>query len=160
MTTTEERKMAEGIQEPHEEGGVPFYPHHFLKEVIVAYVAFGVLLLLVALLPPELGEKANPMSSPHHIKPEWYFLAMYQFLKLFPSQLWLIRDLPYLSDTFLAEGRAVSILLQGVGMLFIALIPFIDRGPERHPRRRPVIVGLGIVVLILTILMGFWGHFS
>ena len=62
--------------------GEPFFPNHITKEVIVAYLTFGVILVLIALLPPHLHPKADPMTTPQHIKPEWYFLSAYQLLKL------------------------------------------------------------------------------
>src|SRR3989338_1633167 len=59
-----------------------FFPHHVFEQVIIILLVMGVIISLVTLFPPHLGEKADPFVTPEHIKPEWYFLAGYQFLKI------------------------------------------------------------------------------
>ena len=59
-----------------------FFPHHVFEQVIIILLIMGVMISLVTLFPPHLGEKADPFVTPEHIKPEWYFLAGYQFLKI------------------------------------------------------------------------------
>jgi quinol-cytochrome oxidoreductase complex cytochrome b subunit len=52
--------------------------------------------------------------------------------------------------------------------LFVSLIPqlllllwaFLDRSPERHPKKRPIAVGVGVAALVLAIIFGLLGHFS
>ncbi len=120
--------------------GVPFFPHHVLLEGMVLCLLIAVLMTLIVVWPVELGEKADPLTTPEGIKPEWYFLPTYQLLKYFPKTL----------------GLFVSI----VPLLLLVLWPFIDRNPERDPRKRPVAVALGIVSLFIMILFGIIGHFS
>lgn len=136
--------MAERIKqefpEKKEEPGNPFYPYHLLKEVSAAFLMIAFALALVAFFPPELGSKADPLNTPAHIKPEWYFLSIYQFLKIVP--------------------RTVGILLQIVGVLILVLIPFIDRGRERNPLRRPVFTAVSAIILLVMIALALWGHFS
>jgi quinol-cytochrome oxidoreductase complex cytochrome b subunit len=141
------------------EPGEPFYPNHITKEVIVAYLTFGVLLILLAVFPPHLHPKADPMLTPPHIKPEWYFLSMYQFLKLFPPQMPVLSQIPVVK-IFLGEGRAFSIIIQGIAMLILLLVPFIDRNPERHPRKRPFAIAVGILGVIAVVFLSFWGRYS
>ena len=120
--------------------GVPFFPHHVLLEGMVLCLLIAVLMTLIVVWPVELGEKADPLTTPEGIKPEWYFLPTYQLLKYFPKTL----------------GLFVSI----VPVLLLVLWPFIDRNPERDPRKRPVAVALGILSLFVMILFGIIGHFS
>lgn len=159
MASTIPTRASEVSKHGEEEGGVPFYPNHLLKEVIVAYAAFGVLLLLVALFPPHLGLKADPFTTPEHIKPEWYFLSMYQFLKLFPQEMPVLSSIPIIR-IFLGEGRTFSIMMQGVGMLVLVFIPFIDRSPERSPRRRPLVMAVAILVVLAALGLGILGRIS
>ena len=61
---------------------MPFIPHFLLRDMVGWYVALGILAALAALFPWELGQKADPFgSAPAGIKPEWYFLFMFQTLE-------------------------------------------------------------------------------
>jgi quinol-cytochrome oxidoreductase complex cytochrome b subunit len=119
---------------------MPFFPHHVLKEGVVFCALIGILVTLIIWWPVELGEKANPFVTPEGIKPEWYFLSTYQLLKYFPKTL----------------GLFVSLIPQ----VLLLLWPFLDRTPERHPRKRPFAVTIGVVALLLAIVFGVLGHFS
>lgn len=141
------------------EPGEPFFPNHITKEIIVAYLTLGVLLLLVALVPPHLHAKADPMVTPKHIKPEWYFLSMYQLLKLFPSQMPVLSQIPIVK-VFLGEGRAFSVVVQGLAMAGLLLLPFLDRNPERSPGKRPYAIAAGIIAVLVVIGLTLWGKYS
>ena len=66
---------------------MPFVPHFLLRDMVGWYIALGMLAALAALFPWELGQKADPSARPRRdIKPEWYFLFMFQTLKDIPAQ--------------------------------------------------------------------------
>ena len=119
---------------------VPFFPHHVLKEGVVFCLLIGALVTLIVLWPVELGEKADPFVTPEGIKPEWYFLPTYQLLKYFPKTL----------------GLFVSM----IPLVLLLLWPFLDRSPERHPKKRPVAVTIGVLGLVLAIAFGVLGYLS
>jgi quinol-cytochrome oxidoreductase complex cytochrome b subunit len=109
---------------------MPFVPHFLLRDMVGWYVALGLLAALAALFPWDLGQKADPFgSAPANIKPEWYFLFMFQALKDLP---------PYLPSAKLPwiEGETVGILFFGFLGLMVALVPFLDRGAARGRSRR------------------------
>ncbi|MCL4459860.1 MAG: cytochrome b subunit of the bc complex [Chloroflexi bacterium] len=118
----------------------PFFPDHFLIEVIIAYIMLALLVILASLFPAGLEAKANPLSTPAHIKPEWYFLSLYQALKLVP--------------------RVVGILAPIVGSILLLLLPFLDRNPRRHPGRRPLAMGVTALILATIIALTIWGQVS
>jgi quinol-cytochrome oxidoreductase complex cytochrome b subunit len=120
--------------------GIPFFPNHIAKEGVVFCLMFAVLVTLIVVWPVELGEKADPLVTPKGIKPEWYFLPTYQLLKYFPKTL----------------GLFVS-LIPG---LLLLLWPFLDRSPERHPKKRPVAVAIGVIALVLVLVFGLIGYVS
>lgn len=126
------------------ESGVPFWPVHMAKEGCVAIGIFGLLLTLSVLWPWEIGEPANPLETPEGIKPEWYFLPTYQLLKYFSGPL----------------GKFLGILVSGVPFLMLLIWPYLDRGPQRHPRKRPWAVGLGVSAIVLALFFGILGHYS
>jgi len=127
-------------------GGIPFFPDYALEDLraIAIYMACFLAVLFFdpyLFFPKDAFIPANPFVTPAHIKPEWYFLANYQTLKIFPNEL-------------------IGLSLQGAAMTFLALLPFIDRGPERHPLKRPLFLACSIGGLLLWIGLSIWGHFS
>jgi len=76
--------------EEHQEGGVPFLPDHFVKELAVISLVLGILIFLATLMPAPMGEPADPLKTPPGIKPEWYFLSVYQILKYVPKTFGII----------------------------------------------------------------------
>ena len=79
-----ERAIAEG-REPRRI--MPFFPNFLLRDMIGWYAALGVLGALAAIFPWELGTKADAFAAaPAGIRPEWYFLFMFQTLKYLPVQ--------------------------------------------------------------------------
>ncbi len=116
---------------------LPFFPNYVLDEVIAWYVMLGLLIILVSLVPAGLEAPADPLRTPEHTKPEWYFLFLYQALKVVP--------------------RIVGIMLPILGGVFLLLLPFIDRNPNASPRRRPIAVTLGVLVMIGIIVFTIWG---
>ena len=91
-------------------------------------VLFFVMVLVVSwILPAEMGRRADPNRTPLPILSDWYFLALYQYVKYTPP-LW--------------AGLGPGLLI-GVGML----VPFLDRSKSRHPLDRPLFLVLGILAL-------------
>jgi len=127
-------------QEIADAGGTPFWPNHVIKEGIAVYLILGIILTLAVFLPLMPGPPADPFSTPEGIKPEWYFLPMFQLLKVLPEPL--------------------AVGLPGLAGLLIFLLPFLDRSPERRPSRRPVAVWLGIAFLSITLGLGLLGELS
>ncbi|MBJ6801001.1 cytochrome b [Geomonas propionica] len=127
-------------------GGIPFFPNYVLQDLTSISIYFAIFLAVVFFWPgmpftPDAFVPADPFRTPAHIKPEWYFLANYQTLKIFPSELF-------------------GLSVQAAAMTFLALLPFIDRSPERHPLKRPVFLTLVIAGVLLWIALSVWGHLS
>lgn len=124
--------------------GIPFFPVHVCKESIVAVLLVAILVTLSVLSPWEIGEPADPLVTPEHIKPEWYFLPSYQLLKYFEG--------PY--------GAFFGIIACSVPFALLFLWPFLDRSKQRHPKKRPVAVGVGLIGLLGALVLGYLGHVS
>jgi quinol-cytochrome oxidoreductase complex cytochrome b subunit len=126
-----------------------FFPHFVLREVFGWVVALGVLAALAALFPWELGEKADPFAPAYRdIRPEWYFVFMFETLKLVPG-----------GEIAGMEAEAIPILLFGLAGLAILLVPFLDRGVVRRAKS-PVFTVLGVVGLVYMVGMTAWGYRS
>ena len=131
-------------------GSEPFFPHHVLRQVVQFTVLFALLILLSYLAPAPLSPKADPFESPENIKPDWFFLAAHQFLKMADKLSFMGAWAP----------KVFGVLAQGVGALAVWFLPFWDRNPERHPSRRPLAIRIGIAMVFFFLVMTLWGHFS
>jgi len=114
-----------------------FYPKQVYKDAVFMVLVFAVLVALAWLWPPELWSPANPSASSFNPEPEWYFLAIFQLLRL---------------PLFAGEwGEFVgAVVIPGLFFTFLALLPFLDKRPERHPAKRPVAMG-GLVAFFLIV---------
>jgi quinol-cytochrome oxidoreductase complex cytochrome b subunit len=130
---------------PEEARTMKFFPTFFLRELMAWYIALGVLGALAALSPWGLGTKADPFASaPAGIKPEWYFLFMFQTLKLIPAKVWFF------------DGEVLGILVFGAAGLVWFLLPFFDYLGRGRGRR--MILGAGIFALAYILAMTVYGY--
>jgi cytochrome b6 len=131
--------------DPHAVREMKFFPNFALREAMAWYIALGVLGALAALSPWGIGTKADPFAAaPAGIKPEWYFLFMFQTLKLIPAKVWFL------------DGEILGVLGFGlVGGLWVFL-PFLDR--ERWKWARLAITSLGVFALAYICSMTVYGY--
>ena len=119
-----------------------FFPHFALRDLSGWIFALGVLAALAAMMPWELGEKADPFTPAYaNIRPEWYYVFMFQTLKLVPG-----------GEVLGIEYEAIPILLFGLAGLLLLLVPFLNRG-----RGRGWTIA-GILGLAFVIVMTCWGY--
>jgi ubiquinol-cytochrome c reductase cytochrome b subunit len=115
-----------------------FYPRQVVMDTIVALLMILVLGLLAHFAPTELGPKANPADTQYVPRPEWYYLPIFQWLKYWRG--------PYAIIGIVAIPALTAALL--------IFVPFIDRRLERRPWRRPVAVGVFLLILGGFVTMG------
>ena len=123
--------------------GPPFYPFFVSKEafMIVLYfiIMFSIISFAPALfLPPDTAVPADPFSTPEHIRPEWYFLAPYQMLKLIPN-------------------RFLGIALQLVLVAVFIFWPLIDKSEKANILKRPRLLALFLGTIVVWIGLTLWG---
>ncbi|HSP13602.1 MAG TPA: cytochrome bc complex cytochrome b subunit [Thermoanaerobaculia bacterium] len=147
--------QVKGMSMPPEEEKAPqqrsmkFFPNFAMRDLFGWILALGVLAAIAALFPWELGEKADPFAPAYaDIRPEWYFVFMFQTLKLVPG-----------GEILGIEYEAIPILLFGLGGLVMMLVPFLDRGITKNGRS-PGFTIAGIGVLLFIIGMTVWGYAS
>ena len=125
-------------------GSLRFFPDFLMRDMVGWLAAVGMLAALAAFLPWELGKKADPFSpAPAGIRPEWYFLSMFQALKYLPAK---ILGIP---------GELVGVVFFGVVAAVLVFVPLLDRG-ARKGRSSPWWNRLAVLALIgaaiLTVL--------
>ncbi len=125
---------------PAEKEEIPFYPNHVSTEIKVVIGITFIAIVVGAIgffVPVGLGVPADPMDTPAHVKPEWYFLAFYQILKYIP--------------------KSTGIWIMIVGIIGLILLPFIDRKPDKSTkayRIRFILVAIGLILAIAFSILG------
>lgn len=129
-----------GSKEELEAKAEYFFPTQVFKDIVVMGGVFIIIVTMAIVEPVHLLEEASPEASDYNPEPEWYFLFLFQLLRL-----------PMFSGEF---GQLVgSIVIPGLFMLLLVLLPFINRSPERHLAKRPVaIAGWTIVMVSIVVL--------
>jgi cytochrome b6-f complex subunit 4 len=126
-----------------EEDSIPFFPHHVSTEfrVVVVLTVLAMAVGLVGLLAPVgVGEPADPLNTPAHVKPEWYFLSLYQLLKFIPK----------------TAGAVIPV----IAVILLILLPFIDFKPDKSRRIKWIRLIIAVVGLVILIALTIWGEVS
>ncbi len=125
---------------------MPFLPHFLLRDMVGWLSALAVLAALAAFWPTELGRKADPfLPAPAGIRPEWYFMFMFQTLKYLPARILGI------------EGEILGILGFGLGGLFLLVIPFLDRRAGRQ-QPSPLFTWIGVAIIAYMLVLTYLGY--
>ena len=123
---------------------MPFFPNFLLRDLLFWLIVLNLLAILAVFFPWELGKKADAFApAPAGIKPEWYFLFMFQTLKYIPGTVLVF------------DGEVLGILLFSLAGLLWTLVPFWDRKSSRGEKSRSInYIGLFVVlyIIILTII--------
>ncbi len=128
--------------------GKPMFPHLFWHDVINALLLLGVLMTLAVCLPSELGSEIDYLKpAPEGVKPDWFFLWVYQILKIMPTYVLGL------------EGEMVGITGLALIAMIITFIPFADRKSQRN-ELSPVVTILGFLSLIIFLVCSLIGYFS
>jgi len=143
---TEEERASYRNSDAFIRNSYPFFPNFLLKEGLMISLFLAVTFFIISFFPtiflPEAAiTPADPLSTPAHIKPEWYFLAPYQMLRLIPNKFF---------------GISIQIILIGIFLFW----PFIDIKKERNIFKRPVLLSFIILLLATWAILTIWGRYS
>ncbi len=147
--------MAPPIEQHVAPRGMRFFPNFAIRDLLLWMSCLALLLLLATFLPYgpgipgiewELGHKANPLAPAYPgIKPEWYFLWIYQLLKEFPPHL------------FGLEGPQVCLFVVSILMGTWALVPWLDRRAQKNlPSPAFTDYGLAAILFISFLTLKAW----
>jgi ubiquinol-cytochrome c reductase cytochrome b subunit len=106
-----------------------FYPEQVFKDTVAVFVAFAILFTLAIAARVPLERLADPTDTSYIPRPEWYFLFLFQMLKVFEGPLEVVG----------------TVILPTVAILALVVTPFVDRGKVVKARKR--LLAMGIVVL-------------
>ena len=131
-----------GVERPGKPKTMRFLPDFLLRDMVGWLVAVALLAALAAFLPWELGVKADPfVPAPAGIRPEWYFLWMFQALKYLPAK---VAGIP---------GETLGVLAIGGLVAVLAILPLVDRKRSRIWNVAAVLVLIGAAILTVLSLL-------
>jgi ubiquinol-cytochrome c reductase cytochrome b subunit len=122
---------------------VPFHPYYTVKDGFAIVVFFILFAWFVFFAPEAMSHadnqvRANPLQTPAHIVPEWYFLPFYAMLRAVPDKL-----------------GGVIVMFGSIALLFVT--PWLDTSKVRSMRYRPVIRWFFVFFVVGTIILGWCG---
>ncbi len=132
-----------GIDVSGKQDTIPFHPYYTSKDLFGAMVFLTIFASAIFFYPNFLGHPdnyipANPLQTPAHIVPEWYFLPFYAILRAIPDKL-----------------GGVLMMFGAIAVLFV--LPWLDRSPVRSGRFRPLFKLFFWVLLADCVLLGYLG---
>src|SRR5215218_9960036 len=139
-----------GIDRRGPQDSIPFHPYYTVKDMFGVFVFLIFFAIFVFYAPNLLGDPANyipanPMVTPPHIVPEWYFLPFYAIL----------RSITF--DVLGIPGKLIGVVLMFGAVLILFLVPWLDTSPVRSSRFRPIYRIISWFLVIDTIVLGYVG---
>jgi len=125
--------------------GIPFHPYYTLKDIVGVGLFLTVFAIVVFFMPTFFGlfmespnfEPANPVSTPEHIAPVWYFTPYYAILRAVPDQ-------------------KIGALLMAISVAAFLFVPWLDRAQNKSIRYRGVLSKLLLGMFFVTFLVLMW----
>lgn len=116
-----------------------FFPDHLLTEISLALFLMFILTFLALVFPAGLEDKANPLVTPEHIKPEWYFFWAFRWLKLMSDQ--------------------AAVVTQGLFVAIIVAWPLIDSWIRKRRPESEASIAFGAAGMALLLVLTVWEAF-
>ncbi|MCN4143884.1 MAG: cytochrome b N-terminal domain-containing protein [Thiohalomonas sp.] len=134
--------------------GIPFHPYYSVKDIVGVIVFLMFFSIVVFFMPEMFGyfiehanfEPANPLKTPEHIAPVWYFTPYYSILRAVPS---------------IAGSAFPGVIAMGASIVILFFLPWLDRNPVKSIRYRTGWYKILIVIFVITfIILGILGTLS
>ena len=139
---------------------IPFHPYYTLKDLFGLGVFLIVFALFVFYAPNMLGHpdnyiEANPLVTPPHIVPEWYFLPFYAILRAFTDDF-IVYQVVSLGG-WLMSAKLAGVLAMFASIILLMLLPWLDRSKVRSARYRPIYRQFFWIFLLDCLVLGYIG---
>ncbi|WP_371038676.1 MULTISPECIES: cytochrome bc complex cytochrome b subunit [unclassified Rhodosalinus] len=125
-----------------EKDTVPFWPYFVMKDLFALGVIFIIFFAIVGFMPNYLGHpdnyiEADPLVTPAHIVPEWYFLPFYAILRAFDDSVWIVQFTSFITGGII-DAKFFGVLAMFGSIIVVALVPWLDTSNVRSGRYRPM----------------------
>ena len=122
---------------------ISFYPYFYIKDLLGLVLLLTVISFFVFNNPDTLGHpdnyiKSNPLVTPPHIVPEWYFLPFYAILRSIPDKLG-------------------GVICMGLAIIVLALLPIVDKSKNTNPAFAPIFRACTLIFFVNVLLLGYLG---
>ncbi len=127
-----------------------FWPNQMFMDSMASFVVFAIIVLLSIFSPAPLDLKADPTQK-FIAYPAWYFLALYGLLRLAGQTPAAITPIANLFATVIIPGAIVTLLI---------LLPFLDRNPSRQLNRRPWVLGVTAISVLIAVGLSLFSQLA
>ncbi len=139
-----------GIEVKDEQDTVPFHPYYTSKDGFSVAVYLTLFALVVFFFPNVLASPdnyipANPMSTPAHIEPEWYFWPFYAILRAFTA------------NVFGVPAKLIGVIAMFAAIALLFFLPWIDKSPVRSTTYRPLYKKFFWALVVDVLILGWMG---
>ena len=146
-----------GVEVQSKKDTVPFHPYYTVKDGFAIVVFFILFAAFVFYMPNTLGHpdnyiEADPLVTPAHIVPEWYFLPFYAMLRAITFDI----GIPF-TDIVLINSKLGGVLVMLASILILFLLPWLDRSKVRSMRYRPLAKWFLFLFILDTVFLGWLG---
>ena len=139
--------------------GIPMHPYYTIKDIL-GVVVFLIVFTVIVFFMPEMGGyfleynnfiPADPLKTPEHIAPVWYFTPYYAMLRAVPSEL----------ASFLPVTQFYGVCVMGAATMILFLLPWLDRGTVKSVRYRGPKYKMWLAAFVISFLvLGYLGLVS
>ena len=146
-----------GIEPTSKQDTLPFHPYYTIKDMFGTGIFLTIFALFVFFAPNYLGHPdnyipADPLVTPAHIVPEWYFLPFYAILRSITFDI----GIPF-TGVVLIEAKLGGVIAMFASVLVLFVLPWLDTSPVRSAVYRPIYKWLMWLLVIVTVILGLCG---
>ncbi len=136
-------EVRRGTREEAKKDTVSFWPYYIVKDLFALAVILAAFFAVVGFMPNYLGHpdnyiEANPLVTPAHIVPEWYFLPFYAILRAFTGEVWVVQLASFLTGGII-DAKFFGVIAMFGSIVVMALAPWLDTSSVRSGRYRPML---------------------
>ncbi len=134
-------EVRRGSKEEAEKDTLPFWPYFVIKDLFALVVVLAAFVAVIWTMPNYFGHpdnyiEANPLVTPAHIVPEWYYLPFYAILRAFTADVWVVQIASFLTGGIIT-AKFFGVLAMFGSIFVMALVPWLDTSRTRSGVYRP-----------------------
>ncbi len=134
-------EVRRGSKAEAEKDTLPFWPYFVIKDLYALVVVLIVFAAVIGFMPNFFGEPdnykmANPLQTPPHIVPEWYYLPFYAILRAFTADVMVVKFASFITGG-IVDAKFFGVIAMFGAIFVMALVPWLDTSKVRSGRFRP-----------------------